>query len=60
MAKKGGNLFSPTLPSLNCSQIFSKNGKVCETNTTERIFKNPQNSYTKELLELMPKIESII
>ena len=37
-----------------------KNGKVCETNTTERIFKNPQNSYTKELLELMPKIESII
>ena len=37
-----------------------KNGNVCETNKTERIFTNPKNSYTKELLKLMPKIESII
>ena len=36
-----------------------KNGRVCETNETERIFNNPQDSYTRELLELMPKIVSI-
>ena len=37
-----------------------KNGMVCETNDTEKIFINPKHSYTKELLKLMPKIESII
>ena len=37
-----------------------KNGMVCETNDTESIFINPKHSYTKELLKLMPKIESII
>ena len=37
-----------------------KNGMVCETNDTERIFTSPKHSYTKELLKLMPKIESII
>ena len=37
-----------------------KNGMVCETNDTEKIFINPEHSYTKELLKLMPKIESII
>jgi len=37
-----------------------KNGVVCETNDTESIFIKPKNSYTKELLKLMPKIESII
>jgi len=26
---------------------------------TEELFKNPGHEYTKELLELMPKIESI-
>jgi peptide/nickel transport system ATP-binding protein len=26
---------------------------------TEELFKNPEHEYTKELLELMPKIESI-
>ena len=37
-----------------------KNGKVCETDLTENIFKQPKHSYTKELLNLMPKIEAII
>ena len=37
-----------------------KNGVVCETNDTESIFIKPKHSYTKELLKLMPKIESII
>tara|TARA_X000000368_G_scaffold141577_1_gene111475 strand:+ start:1538 stop:3235 length:1698 start_codon:yes stop_codon:yes gene_type:complete len=37
-----------------------KNGVVCETSDTESIFIKPKNSYTKELLKLMPKIESII
>ena len=37
-----------------------KNGKVCETSDTEQIFKSPKHLYTKELLNLMPKIESII
>ena len=37
-----------------------KNGIVCETNDTEKIFISPKHSYTKELLKLMPKIESII
>ena len=32
------------------------NGKVCETDFTESIFKKPKHSYTKELLNLMPKI----
>jgi len=37
-----------------------KNGKVCETDLTENIFNKPKHSYTKELLDLMPKIEAII
>ena len=40
--------------------IVLKNGKVCESNDTEKIFISPKHSYTKELLKLMPKIESII
>jgi peptide/nickel transport system ATP-binding protein len=34
-------------------------GKLCEISDTENLFLNPSNSYTKELLHLMPKIESI-
>jgi len=34
-------------------------GKLCEISDTENLFLNPSNSYTKELLDLMPKIESI-
>ena len=40
--------------------IVLKNGIICETNDTENIFISPKHSYTKELLKLMPKIESII
>ncbi len=35
-------------------------GKVCEISETEELFNNPTHHYTKELLDLMPKIESII
>ena len=37
-----------------------KNGIVCETNKSEELFNNPTHAYTKELIRLMPKIESII
>jgi len=43
-----------------CDRIaVLKNGKLCEVSMTEELFKNPSHEYTKELLELMPKIESI-
>ena len=44
-----------------CNRIVVlKDGHVCEINETERLFNEPQHSYTKQLIELMPKIESII
>ena len=43
-----------------CDRIaVLRNGKVCEISDTEELFKNPSHEYTKELLHLMPKIESI-
>jgi len=36
-----------------------KDGKLCEVTKTEDLFIKPQHKYTKELLQLMPKIESI-
>ena len=43
-----------------CDRIaVLKNGKLCEISKTEELFKNPSHDYTKELLKLMPKIESI-
>ncbi|MDC3072112.1 ABC transporter ATP-binding protein [bacterium] len=43
-----------------CDRIaVLKKGIICEINQTENIFINPKNMYTKELLRLMPKIESI-
>ncbi len=43
-----------------CDRIaVLKNGKLCEVSKTEELFKNPSHEYTKELLRLMPKIESI-
>ena len=43
-----------------CDRIaVLKNGKLCEVSMTEELFKNPSHEYTKELLTLMPKIESI-
>ena len=43
-----------------CDRIaILKKGCICEINQTESIFNNPKNLYTKELLRLMPKIESI-
>ena len=44
-----------------CDRIaVLRNGKLCEINETEKLFNNPSHSYTKELLDLMPKIESIL
>ena len=43
-----------------CDRIgVLKNGKICEISETENLFKKPSHEYTKELLHLMPKIESI-
>ncbi len=43
-----------------CDRIaVLRNGKLCEISETEKLFDNPNHEYTKELLELMPKIESI-
>ena len=43
-----------------CDRIgVLKDGKLCEISNTEELFHKPQNEYTKELLHLMPKIESI-
>ena len=44
-----------------CDRItVLRNGKVCEVNDTENLFNNPTHEYTKELIHLMPKIESIL
>jgi peptide/nickel transport system ATP-binding protein len=44
-----------------CNRIIVlKNGIVCESNDTETLFNDPLHEYTKELIKLMPKIESII
>ncbi len=43
-----------------CDRIgVLKDGKLCEVSNTENLFLKPQHEYTKELLRLMPKIESI-
>ena len=43
-----------------CDKIaVLKDGKLCEVSETEELFKNPKHNYTKELLKLKPKIESI-
>jgi peptide/nickel transport system ATP-binding protein len=43
-----------------CDRIgVLRDGKLCEVSNTEELFLKPQHDYTKELLHLMPKIESI-
>jgi len=43
-----------------CDRIgVLRDGKLCEVTNTEDLFLKPQHDYTKELLHLMPKIESI-
>ena len=43
-----------------CDRIgVLKNGKLCEISNSENLFENPSHDYTKELLRLMPKIETI-
>ena len=44
-----------------CNRIVVlKDGNVCEINDSEKLFNQPQHSYTKHLIDLMPKIESIV
>jgi len=43
-----------------CDRIgVLKDGKLCEVSETEDLFLKPTHEYTRELLHLMPKIESI-
>ncbi len=43
-----------------CDRIgVLRNGKLCEVSESEELFENPKHVYTKELLRLMPKIETI-
>ena len=43
-----------------CDRIgVLRDGKLCEVSKTEDLFLKPEHDYTKELLHLMPKIESI-
>ncbi len=43
-----------------CDRIaVLRNGNLCEVEKTEKLFNNPKHQYTKELISLMPKIESI-
>ena len=43
-----------------CDRVaVMRKGEICEINTTENIFKKPKHSYTKELINLIPRIENI-
>ena len=43
-----------------CDRIgVLKDGKLCEVSNTEDLFLKHTHEYTKELLRLMPKFESI-
>ena len=43
-----------------CDRIgVLKNGKLCEVSNSEELFERPKHEYTRELLRLMPKIETI-
>jgi peptide/nickel transport system ATP-binding protein len=43
-----------------CDRIgVLRDGKLCEVSNIEDLFLRPQHDHTKELLHLMPKIESI-
>ena len=43
-----------------CDRIgVLRDGKLCEISNTEELFEKPKHEYTKELLRLMPKIETI-
>lgn len=39
--------------------LVMKGGKIVEENSTDQIFSNPQNSYTKHLLEVVPRIPEL-
>jgi peptide/nickel transport system ATP-binding protein len=42
-----------------CDRVaVMQNGQICELSSTERLFENPQNCYTRELINLMPSLGS--
>ena len=43
-----------------CDRVaVMRKGQICETNSTDNIFKKREYSYKKELISFLPKIESI-
>ncbi|MEL7132341.1 MAG: ABC transporter ATP-binding protein, partial [Pseudomonadota bacterium] len=43
-----------------CDRVgVMRQGKMVEVSDTEQLFANPQADYTKELLQLMPKLEGL-
>ena len=43
-----------------CNRVaVLKNGKLVELQETERLFTSPQAPYTRELLDLMPRLDGI-
>ena len=52
-------IFANKLIAINTYRNSFIINKLCEISKTEELFKNPSHDYTKELLTLMPKIESI-
>ena len=43
-----------------CDRVaVMRKGEICEINTTENIFNKPKHPYTKELINLIPRIENI-
>ncbi|MEE9327745.1 MAG: ABC transporter ATP-binding protein [Cocleimonas sp.] len=44
-----------------CDRVaIMRKGKILEVAETEEFYENPQNSYSKELLELMPRFDQIV
>ena len=50
----------PVIRQMSNRIIVLKNGIICESNDTEELFDNPKHKYTRELINLMPKIESLV
>ncbi len=43
-----------------CDRVaVMKNGKLVELRETDELFSNPQNTYTQDLLRLMPRLDSL-
>ena len=49
----------PVIPQMCDRVAVMRKGQISEINSTDNIFKKPEHSYTKELISLIPNIESI-